>query len=1028
MISVEVVMPDPARPAVTVRATYAGAVARAVSCLGIALLAVSARAGGTAPPRRLGQWDALAYGHHRAVVRVETASDAVVVEIPWRRPDGNPEAKEIIVIDAATGLRITNVARIATSRESGALAFQPVTIPGDYFVYYLPFLMTGRTNYPTVAYPKAVDWSDGAWRARHGLTSEQLSTGGWQTLPRAAVVALESSDAFEAFTPMEGIATPQETRDLLTQHPGQAFLLFTEDREHPIRLPSDLPERWIDRGAGAPLEVAAQPGEFVAAQIGLYAADRDLEGVTVVTGDLRGRDGRVLTPAAALHSFGTRGVDWMGRDFRRDLKVPRGAVQALWIGVPVPASAVAGEYEARVRVGARGVPEQEVRLILRVAGPPIAASGDDEPERLSRLRWLDSRLAQDDGLVPPYRAVVAKGRTLQVLGRTVELDASGFPRSLQSRFTPGVTSASGPPRELLAASVALIVEGPDSVPRSWAHDGPRIVKRAEGAVEWQAASRAGALRASVRGRLELDGTMEYEVALRADEVVDLHDVRLELPLRDDAARYAMGLGWKGGRRPDRLEWTWDVAKKNQDAVWVGDVNAGVQLTLKDDRYERPLNTNFYLSKPLVLPASWGNGGKGGCRLGGEGGLYLVRCGSGPRRMEKGETQRYDFRLALTPFKPIDTDAQWGTRFFHRYAPLEEIQAAGANVVNVHHATPINPWINYPFLRPREMKAYVDDAHARGMKVKIYYTVRELTNRAPEIWALRSLGHEVLSSGPGGGWAWLQEHVGGDYIPGWFVPEIQDAALVTSGISRWHNFYVEGLDWLTRNVGIDGLYLDDVAFDRTTMKRVRKVLDRRRPGALIDLHSANQYNPRDGFASSANLYLEHLPFVDRLWFGEYFDYDEPPEYWLVEVSGIPFGLMGEMLEKGGNPWRGMLFGMTNRLPWAGDPRPLWRAWDALGLAGTQMKGWWVPDAPMRTDRTGVLATTYAAPGRAIVAIASWEKEAVDVALAIDWRGLGMDPAGARLTAPAIEGFQEAASFAPTDRIRVEPGRGWLLIVE
>jgi hypothetical protein len=490
----------------------------------------------------------------------------------------------------------------------------------------------------------------------------------------------------------------------------------------------------------------------------------------------------------------------------------------------------------------------------------------------------------------------------------------------------------------------------------------------------------------------------------------------------------MGLGWKGGTRPDRLEWTWDVAKKNQDAVWVGDVGGGVQLTLKDDRYERPLNTNFYLQKPLVLPASWGNGGEGTCRLGTEGGAYLVRCGSGRRRMERGETQRYDFRLALTPFKPIDTDAQWRTRFYHRYAPLGEIQAAGANVVNVHHATPINPWINYPFLRPTEMKAYVDEAHERGMRVKIYYTVREISNRAPELWPLRSLGHEVLSAGPGGGWAWLQEHVGSDYIPGWFVPELQDAAVVTSGISRWHNFYVEGLDWLARNVGIDGLYLDDVAFDRTTMKRVRKVLERRRPGALVDLHSANQFNPRDGFASSANLYLEHLPFIDRLWFGEYFDYDAPPDYWLVEISGVPFGLLGEMLEKGGNPWRGMLFGATSRLPWAGDPRPLWKAWDAFGLEGSRMEGWWVPDPPVRTNRTGVLATTYVKPGRALVAIASWEKEAVEVSLAIDGKALDLDLSRARLTAPAIEGFQPAASFAPADRIRVEPGRGWLLVLD
>jgi len=48
--------------------------------------------------------------------------------------------------------------------------------------------------------------------------------------------------------------------------------------------------------------------------------------------------------------------------------------------------------------------------------------------------------------------------------------------------------------------------------------------------------------------------------------------------------------------------------------------------------------------------------------------------------------------------------------------------------------------------------------------------------------------------------------------------------------------------------------------------------------------------RGRIRSSANLYLEHFPFIDRLWFGEGFDYNEPPDYWLTEISGIPFGLM------------------------------------------------------------------------------------------------------------------------------------------
>ena len=326
-----------------------------------------------------------------------------------------------------------------------------------------------------------------------------------------------------------------------------------------------------------------------------------------------------------------------------------------------------------------------------------------------------------------------------------------------------------------------------------------------------------------------------------------------------------------------------------------------------------------------------------------------------------------------------------------------------------------------------MKAYIDEGHAKGLKVKIYYTVRELSNRAPELFMLRSLGDEVLSYGPGGGFSWLQEHLDTSYIAAWFVPELKDAAIINSGVSRWHNFYVEGLNWLVKNVGIDGIYIDDVAFDRTTMKRVRKVLDRNRPGALIDLHSANQFNPRDGFANSANLYLEHLPYIDRLWFGEYFDYNSSSDFWLIEVSGIPFGLMGEMLEKGGNPWRGMIYGMTSRLPWAGDPKPIWKAWDDFGMQGSKMVGYWSQECPVRTDMPNVLATVYMKKGKSLLALASWESKAVECSPTIDWKALGINPAKAVLYAPPVKDFQPERTFQVGERIPVEPGKGWLLVV-
>jgi hypothetical protein len=477
-------------------------------------------------------------------------------------------------------------------------------------------------------------------------------------------------------------------------------------------------------------------------------------------------------------------------------------------------------------------------------------------------------------------------------------------------------------------------------------------------------------------------------------------------------------------------WKWDVSHKNQDGAWIGTVNAGLQYSLRDKRYTRPLNTNFYLQKPLLAPTSWSNTGKGGIDIGIKGKSMLASNYSGARQLKKRDTLFYNFNLLITPFHTINTDFQWATRFYHRYNDLDSIKATGATVVNIHHATPINPWINYPFIEWKRMKGYIDSAHAVGLKVKIYNTVRELSDHAYELFALKSLGSEIYTPGPGGGFSWLQEHVGDNYIPAWFVPEIKDAALINSGMSRWHNYYVEGMNWLVKKVGIDGIYLDDVAFDRITMKRIKRVLTQDGHPGIIDLHSANQFNPRDGFNNSANLYMEHFPYLNRLWFGEYFDYEKnPPDFFLTEVSGIPFGLMGEMLEGGGNPWRGMVYGMTNRMPWSdnADPRPIWKAWDDFGMEAAKMIGYWSPSCPVRTGQDNIPATVYAKKGAALVAMASWAGQDTVVRLQIDWQKLGIDPAHASIEAPEIANFQPHRTFPIDGTIPVRKGKGWLLII-
>ena len=965
----------------------------------------------------VGTWNADSLGNHRVVVAVDKPADAVLATIEWRRRDLTPEAKNLIVVDAATGERITNVCRFAIDRERGEVAFQPQTVPGEYYIYYLKNVMSGSPYYPTVNYPAFENTASADWVKKNKLSGKKAPA-----LPAAKVVQFQAINELNSFYPMEVIATSNETARLLKERPGEKYILFTEDRKFPIRMTTDIPYKWIADNRHDFFNGQADKGEYYVFQLGVWAARSNVENLHVDFSALTNKATGEQIPASSFTCFNTEGTDVTGTVFEKNCSVDKGKVQALWVGTQLPEHLSAGTYQGTVTVSAANAESKTVQVSLNVSENVIANHGDNEPWRHSRLRWLNSQIGFDDEVIAPYTPLVMKNKTISCLGREVKLSDLGLPEHIISYFKETMTGIGTNGRSVLAAPMELAADG-----GAWENLNFEITKHKQGAIAWKALNQNSRFLMDLEGEMESDGNIEYKVTLVAREDASVEDVALRTHLVSGVGRYMMGLGEKGGYCPNDLRWKWDV-EKNQDAVWIGDVNAGIQIRLYDNKYERPLNTNFYHQKPLHMPVSWCNAGNGGIDIHNAADGTRINAYSGKRSVKKGDRLYYYFNLALTPFRPIDTDKQWRERYHHNYEFLDGIQKRGANVINIHHANAINPFINYPFLRTKEMKAYIDGAHARDMKVKIYNTVRELSNSCVEMFALRSLGNEIFSEGPGGGFSWLQEHLDQNYIGAWFVPHLKDAAIVNSGVSRWHNYYLEGLDWLMKNVGIDGLYIDDLAFDRMTMKRIRKVMNRTNPGAMIDLHSANQYNPKDGFANSANLYLEHFPYLDRLWFGEYFNYDFPPEFWLVEVSGIPYGLMGEMLEGGGNPWRGMLYGMTGRSPRV-DNAPLWKLWDSFGMQGSEMVGYWVKDNPVKTGSEKTLATVYSHMGdKALISLATWEDTDAKVKLSIDWAKLGLDPSKVTLHAPAIENFQQETTWKPSDEIVVPKGKGLLIIAK
>jgi hypothetical protein len=371
---------------------------------------------------------------------------------------------------------------------------------------------------------------------------------------------------------------------------------------------------------------------------------------------------------------------------------------------------------------------------------------------------------------------------------------------------------------------------------------------------------------------------------------------------------------------------------------------------------------------------------------------------------------------------------------------------GVNMAHVHHGVGgINPYINYPFLTLDGLKDYRQKLLGWGFKdCTVYYTVREISNHMPEIWALRSLGSEIYDSqeawvsdesgghyaGAGGGYSWLREHLVTGYAPAWTcgLPEGQmDAAIATQPESRLLNFYVEGMDLLMRYTGVGAQYIDGLAYDRDTTKRICRVMSKNKPSYTIKFHSGNNYDYAGRHASALLCYAEHLPYITDLMLGEGYSFSGSPDYFFTEVSGIPFGLTNEAFShNGGNLWLGMVYGMDGRQN--ASCTDLWKVWDRFGIADSKMIGYWEKDCPVQTSRRDVLATAFVGPGKAMIAVASWAGSPCDFTLSLDAANLGFAPGDIlELEAPAIDRFQPAATFAPGQPIFAQAHQGWVFLV-
>jgi hypothetical protein len=953
------------------------------------------------------QWPE-ALGNHRAVLEIPGGSEVIGLNLVWRRHDVKPDTKRLLIISDA-GDTIPNIYRYTVNNERCTIAFGPVKRGGTCYLYYLPYEVQKEYGNYGKDYLKPENEPSREWVTKNsvGIVSKL------NHFPNAKVTGIEARTSFDSFFPMEVIPLTTEKKDLLAKF-NQEYLLFPENRALPIRMKDEIPLRWVEKGPSGKFSGEAFKNEYYTLQIGLFASKKDLKNVKVEFSDLNGSSFKISS--SSLTCFNTGGTGPYGQPFEKKVDVSKGAVQPLWIGIDLPEKIPAGIYKGLIKIVPANSPPQPVAISLKIGEKVLADRGDNELWRHSRLRWLNSTLGIDDQPTKPYEPIGYLGNsTYSLAGKTLTMDRSGM---------PGAIEVSG--SEILSQPLTFVVETNNGLENFSLPEDVRLLKNTPGAMSGGWNSHSENFRITGVGVIESDGYINYKINLKALNDININDIRLEIPFNNAIAEYLMGMGLPGTKLPQNHDAKW---KGPYDSFWIGNTHAGIWCELRGGSYNGPL-LNLYHPAP---PVSWYNNDHGGFRIEKNSNLTKAIVYSGKRELKLGESLDFEWSMLITPVKKINSKSQFTDRYYHNGGnpmPSDADLSCGVKIVNLHHANNYNPHINYPFIAVDSMKWFVKQLHDKGQKVKIYYTIRELTNYTTEIWALRSLGNEILGEGRGGGYPWLREHLIEGYRPQWyqyFPDKSADASIVNApGDSRWYNYYIEGLAWLVRNVDIDGLYLDDVSYDRRTVKRIRKVLDNEKPGCLLDLHS------NTGFSiGPATQYAEYFPYIDKIWFGESFRYDEmPAENWLVEVSGIPFGLMGDMLQGGGNRWRGMVYGMTVRHPWNTegvlcDPRPVWEIWEEFGIESAKMRGYWEKDCLVKTNNPDVYATVYQKEGMSLIAVASWNEKPLRFLFQFDWKGLGIDSTKAVLIASEIKDFQKQTIFNPSDSIPIEPKKGWLL---
>lgn len=743
--------------------------------------------------------------------------------------------------------------------------------------------------------------------------------------------------------------------------------------------------------------------------------------------------------------FNYEGNNVKGQYYFKDIGIKADKAKVFWAGIELN-DGVYGSFQATFEVYSDAVLIGEQDVTFYAESHKKENFGYDPMENLGRLNWLNSTRGIDERVTKEYVPIVKEKNKIHILGRTIELQNNGLIKQVQSFFDID-NSIINPdkPKQLFKTPMQFKIAGNKSQSATLEY-----TKITDSQVSFVGTQKFEAYDLITKGTVNFDGYISYSATVYAKADLEIDDILLKFVFPSNVAKYMVGLGYGGGDIPDKYTWKWDIAK-HQDSVFLGNVNVGMLLQLKAVNYNKPHVNMYYKNSPLVLPINWDNDGQGVLHVVKNKEDVTLSYNCGGRQILKGSQVEYDFALMLTPLKKVDWNKKWSNRYYHvntiknQYDKIPLAKEALANIINIHHAADVYPFINYPFYDTDIIQKLIETAHQQDVRFKLYYTVRELTNHIAEMFPFLVLDDEIIPYDVGKTHGmlgqvdesnWFEKNLGsGRVIAAWISYLTTGkykggicSSMVVNSTSRIANYFVEGLYYLLNATNMDGIYVDDCGLDRFTFARVRKVMDDFKAGCLVDLHSPDHNEDHYGaaYTSTVNLYMPLFPYIDSLWFGESFNYTTAkPDHFLTTICGLMYGMTGEMLGETSNNYKGLVYGMTSRVYTDKDerPTPFWKLLLDWNIQDATLYGYWDEKCQVGSSDAEVCTAVYLRGEDMLLVVTNFSDTSKTVTL-----NSNFDANDYHIYAPTICGHQVEADFDIYASLTLESGKGKIVLIE